>query len=527
MKKRIPLLSFLLIFFLQIYFQLPPAWTKGGYFRIFDLPYRGKFLIYHAEDLNNDQLTDIVIFSRRRDAAKKEQRWLSLFIQSKDGFSKNATQSFKIPENLILYDTGDVAGDAARELVFFTTGAVQYFSLQNDRYILQAENLLEAESIFMLSDRKTVRHWDFVKDFNADGFDDIFIQQITKAIIYFQKPDEKTWLQNELPLSTESRIYSYFDPRFSVGYKSDAMYSTPYILSEDFNLDGRKDLLGVYNDSLVVFTRNENGFFDPGSHLNLALDFGEIWRGAKIQRTHLDDKSEKRYLMRIKDINNDSLIDIVSTRLSTKQSLINPKTEARIHYGRRNVSNGTATIYFAKEPDQVIEPEGSMMVLDILDINFDNRDDLIIPFIKIGVSQIIKMLLTRSVSIEAAHYLMQENGRFPEKPDGKNTLNVKFSFKGGAASPVYEINDFNGDGLFDVLSSSDEKRLLIYWGEKGKFTRESVGEKFSIPLPQDGTLVRAQDLNNDRRSDVILVYGEDDLGRKKLPRAVRVLLVNK
>lgn len=525
MKNQKTLQLPLLVFIVQIFLEMPSVWAKGGYFNIFDLPYSGEFLIYHAEDLNNDQLADILVFSRRRTASNKEERWLSVFIQTKDGYSEKANQSFKLPENLILFDTGDIAGDANIELVFFTTGALQYFSFKNDCFNLQAEKLLEVESIFMLSDRKTIRRWDFVKDFNGDGYDDIFIQQITKAIIYLRMPIEKTWQQNEIPLSTESRVYGYFDQRFSVGHKADAMYSTPYILSEDFNLDRRKDLLGIYNDSLVVFTQNENRLFDPNSYVHLALDFGEIWRGAKIQRTHLDDKSEKRYLMRIKDINNDSLIDIVSTCLSTKESLINPKTEVRIHYGKKYAHNGTTAIKFSKKPDQVIEPEGSMMVLDLLDINFDNRDDLIIPFIKIGVSQIIKILLTRSVSIEAAHYLMREDGRFPEKSNGKNTLNAKFSFKGGAASPVYEIDDFNGDNYYDVLSSSDEERLLIYWGEKGKFTQESVGEKFNIPLPQDGTLVRAQDLNNDKRCDVILVYDEDDLGRKKLPRVVRVLLV--
>ncbi|MFQ5627782.1 MAG: FG-GAP repeat domain-containing protein [bacterium] len=503
------------------------AYGRGGFFDSFDLPYSGEFLTYHAEDLNNDQLTDILIFTRRRAASGREIRWLSVFIQQEKGFRERPNQTFKIPENLILYDTGNIAGDASKELIYFTTGELQYFALQKDGFDLQPRKLFSVESIFMLSDRKTIRQWDFVKDFNHDGLDDIFIQQITKAIIFFQKSNEDAWQQNELPLSTESRVFGFYDPRFSVGHKSDAIYSTPYILLQDFNIDGRKDLLGIYKDSLVVFYQNESGLFDPNSYGKLPLDFGEIWRGAKIQRTHLDDKSEKRYLMRIKDINNDSLLDIVSTRLSTKESLINPKTEVHIHYGKINAGNGAAGVTFRRQPDQVVKPEGSMMVLNILDINSDKRDDLIIPFVKIGVSQIIKMLLTRSVSIEAAHYLMQANSRFPEKPDGKNTMNVKFSFKGGAASPVYEIADFNGDGFFDVLGSSDEQRLLIYWGDKGKLAHSSVGEKFSVPLPQDGTLVRTRDLNADKHSDVIIAYNEDDFARKKLPRALRILLARR
>lgn len=522
----IPLNALLFTFLLSLApaHPAPTAATNPGFFRVFDLPYTGELLTYHAEDLNNDQRQAILIFSRNSSRGRAQQRWLSLYLQSENGFADKPSQILKLPQDLILYDTGDVAGDAKKELLYFAAGEVRYLQLGKNSFVQQPQTLFKVESIFMASDRKTVRRWDFVRDFNGDGADDVFVQQFLQATLFLRQPGTNDWRENTLPLRTQARVYGYFDPRFSVGHKSDALYSTPYILLEDFNMDGHRDLLGIYKDSLVVFPALESGTFSAENHFNTPLDFGEIWTGAKIQRTHLDDKSEKRYLMRIKDLNNDGLLDIVSTRLSTRESLINPKSEVRIHFGRKSEANGAAGVFFQQQPDQIIRPDGSMMVLDILDINNDQRDDLVIPSVNIGVAQIIKMLVTRSVSIEAAHYLMRDDSRYPEKPDGTNTLNVKFSFKGGAASPVYEIADFNNDGLLDVLSSSDEERLLIYWGEQGKLIQNSAGEKFAIQLPQDGTLVRARDLNNDQRADVIIAHDDDDRERKRLPRVLRVLM---
>ena len=495
-------------------------------FSTYNLEFEGKINSYHVEDLNNDGLKDFIVFIHRGEMQKLEDRWLSVYIQNRDGFQSQPNQTFKLADQVILFDFGDVAGDSKKELVFFARGGVFYYSLSDTGFTLSPQQLFKTDSIFMVSDKKTIQTWNFVSDLNGNYVEEVLVPKITKCDIYFRNPGSSSWLINEIPLSAEAKVFGHYDKRFSVGNKAEVVYSTPYILLEDFNSDGRKDLIGVYRDSLVVFCQEETGYYSEECFQKIALNFGDIWRGSKLQRTHLGDKSERRFLMRVLDLNDDGILDVVGTRVSTQKSFINPKTEVLIYFGKIDSSNSSTSIYFQKEPNQIIRPGGTQMVLDILDLNHDKKIDLIIPVVKVGLTRIIKMLVTKTVELEAEFYLMGTDGLYPVKPNKKAKMVVRFSFKGGAASPVYEIGDFNGDGNLDILSSQEEKRLILYWGDKKNVINSSVGAKYNVPLPQDGELVKAMHLNKDNKSDVVITYEEDDAHHKKLKNVVKVLMTN-
>jgi hypothetical protein len=367
--------------------------------------------------------------------------------------------------------------------------------------------------------------WDLVADINGDYRDELLLPKLNHIDIYFRAPGGN-WFINELPVAMEARVSGMYDPRFSVGNYAEAVYTTPFLLTEDFDADGRKDLLAVYKDSLLVFLQKETGYFAQRPRQTLPLHFGDIWRGAKIQRVRIADESERFRLMRVKDLNGDGVLDAAIARVSTKESMVNPATDVRIYCGRRDSSDSKQLIYFAETPDQIIRPDGTQLVLDIVDINRDGKLDLVIPAIKVGLQNIVKMLLTRTVEIRADIFLMNQEGRYPKKPDLDIRMVVGFSFRGGATSPVYEIADFNGDGYLDILSSISEKTLAIFLGNDKKGLDTKIGPKFNVLLPQNGEMVRAMDLNSDNRCDVVITYNEDNALHQNLVNVLRVLLAN-
>ncbi|MFQ5603757.1 MAG: FG-GAP repeat domain-containing protein [bacterium] len=516
----------LCLFTLLINFNLlSSAKSVKELYHTYDLQFEGELGSYHIEDLNNDGLKDILLILKKKAENPGQERWISVYLQKPNGFDGKPSQEFKVSDDIILYDIGDVQGDFQKEFVFFTSSGVYFYPFKQNQLDLTPQRLFAAQSIFMLSNKNRLQNWNFVADLNGDFVDEVIVPHFTRCDIYFRNPESRNWLINEVPLRAETKVSGFYDPRFSVGNKTEAQYAMPYIALQDFNADGRKDLIGIYQDSLVVYCQDNLGYFAKECHHKIDLFFGEIWKGAKIQRTRIGDKSERTFLKKILDLNHDGLLDVVSIRVSTKKSFVNPYNEVRIHLGKKDSTDSIDRVFFEKEPDQIIQPGGTQLVLDILDLNRDGRYDLIIPVVNVGLKNIISMLLTKSVEIQAEVYLMNKRGFYPEKPDMKNSLVVRFSYRGGATSPVYEIADFNGDGLLDILSSLDEKMLIFFWGSE-KILDSKVSAKYLTHLPQNGEMVRAMHLNSDKKCDIVITYNEDNSRHKELESTLRILIAN-
>jgi len=494
-------------------------------FQPYDIAYVGHLNSYRVEDLNNDGRKDLILITSGQDKANLSDRWITVYLQQASGFSDRPVQTFRLDPKLVLFDIGDVAGDAKKEFVYLTSDTIDYFALSDTGFTLVPKAIARAQSIFMLPDNRWRINFDFVRDLNGDNIDDIFMPDLRQATIYERERGTHNWRSYTIPLQPESRLGGFYSKRFSVGARAAAAYATPYLAFDDFNADGRRDLLAVYSDSLTVFCQSDNGHFSSSCHHNIALRFGKIWNGSKIQRSRIGEKSVRNFLMRILDLNADGLLDIVAVRISTEKSFLNPTNEIRIHYGQLDSTRSYDHFSFRETPDQIIKPGGTQLVLDILDLNGDNKFDLLTPVVKVGLRNIIRMMLTSSVEISAETYLMRSTDAYPNHPDRKVKLVVNFDSRGGAASPVYEINDFNGDGHLDILSSLKDQLILFHGKMEGIFDT-SISARYNVFLPRDGERVMTTDLDNDGKTDVIIDYAESNPRRKKLRNLLRVLLAN-
>jgi len=510
---------------LSVYFFLGCAWLGTGAaadrFEIYPLRYSGKVVCSHVEDVNNDGLNDILLLLRH----EKSSLSFSLFLQTEAGFSSIAQQHFPVPQQMVVFDVGNVDTSASKEFVYFRPDGVFYYRFTHGGFDVRPQRLIKTESIFMLANINSLDKWDFVSDFNQDGVDDLFVPGVTESAIYFRQPDSSVWRKNRLSLRPEVRLHNIQPSRFSLGAQARAALIMPYILWEDFDADGRDDLLAVYPDSLMAFCQRPDGSFESTRRQKVTLNAGDLWPGAKIHRNRIGAKRIRQYLLKVTDLNDDGLLDLVTTHISTEKSFVNPENDIQIFFGKMD-SSAAGGLYFSAQPDDVIRPGGTHLVIDIIDLNRDGLTDLVIPVVKVGLRNIIRMMLTKSVEIHAETYLMRRDGFFPEQPDLRNKVLVKFTYRGGATSPVYEIADFNGDGYNDILTSAGQKQLILFWGDKNDIIASRVGEDFRVPLPQNGERVNAMDLNNDGKCDVIISYGDSDGSDVEGANQLLILLAN-
>ena len=78
-----------------------------------------------------------------------------------------------------------------------------------------------------------------------------------------------------------------------------------------------------------------------------------------------------------------------------------------------------------------------------------------------------------------------------------------------AEIPLFSIADFNGDGLKDLLTQTNETKASLFLGDgKGPFNKR--GKKYQMPFPRNGNLVSIEDINNDGKADILFRYDNTD-----------------
>ena len=76
--------------------------------------------------------------------------------------------------------------------------------------------------------------------------------------------------------------------------------------------------------------------------------------------------------------------------------------------------------------------------------------------------------------------------------------------------PAVRIADFDGDGLAELLVQEEPDELTLYpgVGEPALFGKSE--RTLALPLPINGQMVEARDLDDDGRADLIIRYGPAD-----------------
>ncbi len=478
-------------------------------FEIQNIQLSDKITKYEILDLNGDSLKEIIVFTQHG-KGKKTKQIINILWQTEAGFSEQTIQSFTPKKEIILFDFGDVTPDLGKEFVFLTKYGVYYYQLKSKQeYDLNKKILTKTSSIFKNADQGNIFYWDFVKDINDDNKPEILIPQFNNYLI-FARTDSNGWtIQSQLRLPSKTNISSFKD--LSVSYRPIKLYFA------DCNSDGLKDILARDRDEFSLFYQKPNGSYPGQPDLTFDMQF------------HNEDKKrgENIDIHHLKDMNGDGLIDMLAMKISARESVFNPQSQIQIYFGKKNEKR-----LFALKPDQIIVSSGIQVDEQLLDFNNDKRIDLAVPSIKLGLMRIIKMLLTKSVTMGIKIYQMNELGNYPEQPNLEKSLTLKFSFsmdensaEAGGMVPVFDLEgDFNGDKYLDLISAVNQKKFNIYYGSEKKVLSDRAKIDFDVQLPKNGNSLQVNDLDNNGKSDIIIIYRKSDDKSEKLTKLVRVLM---
>ena len=476
----------------------------GEGFQRHRIPLQFELAALYPFDLDGDGRMELVLLEADRGKSRQPPYYLQVFKQSVSGFKALASAAVQLPSRIRLAGVGWFGKRPG--LAMLTTERLMIWPWVSGRFNSRQAFGLPMTSILQGSAGPLHTDVEWIRDLNGDGQSELLIPGFDGLTIVRQG-EHGLARHAQLKMEGRSRIRNIFRRRV-------LRYDFPGIVFSDVDGNGWEDVTVYLNGLVRVFLlddRSRNGWVAPAVEVDLQpprpFDPKEPW-------------DPPLYLIKGEDLNSDGWVDLVFAKSTAADSRVNSRTSILLHYGGKGTSPGP--ISFSKKPDQVYLSEGVALPF-LLDIDHDGLTDLVMVNVEIGFWNIIKALITRKVSAEAAFYRMEPGGRYPSQPFTLESYDVTFSLGRFDHQPITAFGDFNGDGLPDLLLSVDAETIGIHWGRNGGVWDDDSDEEWQDHMPIHTRRVGVHDLNGDGRDDLLFLYNRADF--RQMPAVDKSLTV--
>ena len=381
------------------------------------------------------------------------QRWMAIY--SLDQAQYKLVTKLALPQALHTFDITEYREGELQQLYFLSQDQLQRLKPQTDEAKAELTTVAKINSLSFKSRPDYLSEGEFIADLNGDEQDDILIHDFNQLHLFIA--DNGEFKRQQLPIKPQSRLF-----------EDGATYTQSTLYVTDINLDGLDDIVKIGEGELELYSQTEDKLFNPiAEYVSVRQPISGIdWWNKRDAYGEQLDQSELVYrkVEELKDINNDGITDLV-VRYTKSSGVFDRENDYEVYLGQ----NQKGKLVFPKVASSVVKAEGTLTGLQFIDIDSDNRVEVMVAGFDIGVSQIIGALLSGSIDQDVHLFKMDEQGRFAEESNVTKEVELNFSLSSGqSGSPVVKLADLNGDGLKDLILSDDEDTLKIYFGAAGE-----------------------------------------------------------
>jgi len=447
---------------------------------------------------------------------ESDQTWLAVYV-----FDKK-TNDFILLDKMVLSDeyfAFDVSEDL-EGLYFLAKNKVMSLKYNDP---LKEENSLQpgltlqheqdVDSIFLINESSFITKKDFIQDINKDGLDDIILPDFEQTNLWLSSKNKQTYVYQHIAINTKVELS-----------RGGVNFSPIPLFYADFNLDSRQDIAWISKGSINYFSQTEAGTFSEQEQSITLADtiHGLNWWQIRESDGQSPDQSNltHRVVEQVKDINGDGLVDTI-VRYTQSSGVLDRANNYEFYMGYINQNKRLA---YPEKPDTAIEAEGTLTGLKIIDVNNDNKFEVLLSSFELSISNIIGALLAGGIDQNVLLFALDDDNKYEDDAVISKEVELNFSLSSGqSGQPIVLLSDVNGDELQDLVLSLDEEKLAIFLGKNtsGLFNRKA--SKHKILLPKNGELFEHHDLNQDGKEDFIMRYGR--LDDESLANKVTILMV--
>lgn len=444
----------------------------------------------HTTDFDGDGLADVLLLSGRA-ARVWFQRGGSgpAFVAAPD-------LAFDLAPDAILFDTGDVAGDAAtREIVCLRPGGAEAISLAGRRLAAAPVPLVAGLAAALRPDPAGV-HWrPLCRDFDGAPGDELFLpgalgidlyrrDAASLSGVFVASGTARVGVEGALEPGSESLLSRF---RASYGY--------PALHLADGDGDGATDVAAATLETVELHRGSRSApFFGAAPERSFRT-------GLETRR----DRPSPATPLLFEDVDGDRKADLVVVD--------GPEGTVRIHSAAPGGEGSEET----PPPRQVLKIEGWILEAALRDLNGDGRADLVLLSTpEVGVVEGARIVMEKSLRVRVAAFAAAVGAAAPfeRTPFATFERAVPVAFATGGAARFEMISaprpsvagDFDGDSVPDLLSPVDAATLGIWLGSPGLEFGHAPAATIALPPGESARANEAwlRDLNGDGKTDIVL-----------------------
>lgn len=442
----------------------------------------------HTTDFDGDGLSDVLLLSNREARVHFQRAGAAAFETAAD-------LAFDLPADTILFDTGDVLGDAAtREIVCLRPGVAEAISLAGRRLAPPPVPLVAGLAHALRPDPAEA-HWrPLCRDFDGAPGDELFLPGAKGIDLHRREPGSAAFVPaGTAPVGVAGSIEAGSESLLSLFRAS---FGYPALHLADADGDGALDVAAATIESIALHRGSRAApFFGAAPPRTFRT-------GVEARR----DRPAPATPLLFEDVDGDGRADLVIVDGAAGT--------LRIHDANASGNGAGAT------PRQVLKIEGWILEAALRDVNGDGRADLVLLSTpEVGVVEGARIVMEKSLRVRVAAFAAAtvEKGSpapFERTPFATFERAVPVAFSTGGASRFEMISaprpslggDFDGDGMTDLLAPVDAGALGIFLGSRGLAFSSEPAATIALP-PGDSSRANEawiRDLNGDGRTDIVL-----------------------